>query len=170
MSFTIVGVSPPGFAGLTRGSDYELRIPQLAEGRELPQMRLIAADGWVETAARLAPGVSRSQAEDAANTQLRDFMRTAADRRFHQTRLRALHLRPGGLGSDEMLQPFHATLSVLMTLAVMMTGNHYIFDAVAGAAVVLVSLTLSALWSSWSMARTDPAHAPAWIPSTPWRR
>src|SRR5438067_3235409 len=102
VSFTIVGVSPPGFAGLTRGSDYELRIPQLAEGRELPQMRLIAADGWVETAARLAPGVSRSQAEDAANTQLRDFIRTAADRRFHQTRLRALHLRPGGLGSDEM--------------------------------------------------------------------
>ena len=117
VSFTIVGVSPPGFAGLTRGSDYELRVPQLAEGRELPQMRLIAAAGWVETAARLAPGVNRSQAEDAANTQLRDFIRTAPDRRFRETRLRVLHLRPGGRGSDELLQPFHATLSVLMILA-----------------------------------------------------
>ena len=117
VSFTIVGVSAPGFTGLTRGSDYELRVPLLAEGRELRQMRLIATGDWIEAAARLAPGVTRSQAEAAANTQLREFTRTAPEPRLRETRLRELHLRPGGRGSDEMLQPFHATLSVLMLLA-----------------------------------------------------
>src|SRR5215471_12877355 len=53
VAFTVVGVSPPGFTGLTRGSDFELRVPRLPEGHELPQMRLIAADGWAEAAARL---------------------------------------------------------------------------------------------------------------------
>ena len=61
-------------------------------------------------------------------------------------------------------------LPVMMTFSVIMTGNHYVLDAVAGAAIVVVSLTLSALWSSWSMARTKPAHAPAWAPSTLRRR
>jgi hypothetical protein len=57
-----------------------------------------------------------------------------------------------------------------MTFAVIMTGNHYLLDVIAGAAVVLVSLTLSALWSSWSMARAQTAHTPAWSLSTLWRR
>jgi membrane-associated phospholipid phosphatase len=61
-------------------------------------------------------------------------------------------------------------LPILMTFAVIMTGNHYLLDVIAGAAVVLVSLTLSALWSSWSMARAQTAHTPAWSLSTLWRR
>jgi len=117
VSFTIVGVSPPGFTGLTRGSDYELRVPLLAQGRELPQMRLIAPDGWIGAVARLVPGVNRAQAEDAANTPLREFMRTTPDPRFREAGPRALHLQPGGRGSDELLQSFHSTLSVLMILA-----------------------------------------------------
>ena len=36
--FTVVGVSPPSFFGLTRGSDYELRIPILPDGQELPEI------------------------------------------------------------------------------------------------------------------------------------
>jgi predicted permease len=44
-------------------------------------------------------------------------MRTTPERRFREASLRAVHLRPGGHGSDEVLQPFHATLSVLMVLA-----------------------------------------------------
>ncbi len=61
-------------------------------------------------------------------------------------------------------------LPVLMTLTVLMTGNHYILDAIAGAAVIFISLTLSALWSSWSMARARASRIPAWIPSALWRR
>ena len=106
VAFTIVGVSPPGFTGLTRGSDFELRVPLLPEGRQLPQMRLIATDGWVISAARLAPGVNRAQAEAAASAQLREFLRTTPVRRFRESGLRALRVRPGAHGRDEMLQPF----------------------------------------------------------------
>lgn len=117
VAFTIVGVTPREFTGLTRGSDFELRVPRLPEGRELPQMRLIATDGWVEAAARLAPGVGQGQAEAAANTQLREFLRTTPAWRLREPGVRALRLRAGARGSDEMLQPFHATLYVLMILA-----------------------------------------------------
>lgn len=61
-------------------------------------------------------------------------------------------------------------LPLMMTMSVIMTGNHYLLDAVAGAMVILVSLTLSALWSSWSTARTKTADVPAWVPSMLWRR
>jgi membrane-associated phospholipid phosphatase len=60
-------------------------------------------------------------------------------------------------------------LPLLMTASVIMTGNHYLLDAVAGGAVVLVALTLSTLWSSWTLART--AHPrPAPVPATISRR
>jgi membrane-associated phospholipid phosphatase len=68
------------------------------------------------------------------------------------------------------LKAIGAALPIMMTLAVIMTGNHYLLDVVAGAAVVLVSLTLSALWTSWHTAHARTARAPAWIPSTLWRR
>jgi len=41
---------------------------------------------------------------------------------------------------------------------------------VAGAAVVVVSLTLSTLWTSWHMAHAQTSRVPTWIPSTLWRR
>ncbi|MHB8647073.1 MAG: phosphatase PAP2 family protein, partial [Thermomicrobiales bacterium] len=62
------------------------------------------------------------------------------------------------------------SLPVLMTFAVIMTGNHYLLDIIAGAIVVLVSLMLSTVWTSWHMARAQTAHVPDWIPSTLWRR
>ena len=117
VAFTIVGVSPRGFTGLTRGSDFELRIPRLPEGRDLPQMQLIGAAGWVEAAARLAPGVNRAQAEAAASAQVREFVRTTPERRFREFDIRGVRVRPGARGSGEMLQPFHATLYVLLFLA-----------------------------------------------------
>lgn len=61
-------------------------------------------------------------------------------------------------------------LPILMTFAVIMTGNHYLLDIVAGVAVILVSLTLSTLWTSWHTARVRTSRVPEWIPSTLWRR
>jgi hypothetical protein len=43
--FTIVGVSPPSFSGLVRGTDYELRIPILPDGQEAGQINEISGAG-----------------------------------------------------------------------------------------------------------------------------
>jgi membrane-associated phospholipid phosphatase len=62
-------------------------------------------------------------------------------------------------------------LPALMIASVIMTGNHYLLDAVAGIGVVLTSLTLSTLWSTWRTTRTQTARIPTWAPShQPWRR
>jgi hypothetical protein len=58
-----------------------------------------------------------------------------------------------GCGRAWWLRASGVALPVLMTLFVMMTGNHYLLDAVAGCTVVLIALTLSTLWSSWTTAR-----------------
>ena len=69
--FTIAGVSPPGFLGLGRGTDIDVRIPILPDGRELAQIARIGArhDRNLITIARLKPDSSLVQAEVSADVQ-----------------------------------------------------------------------------------------------------
>lgn len=53
------------------------------------------------------------------------------------------------------------SLPVFMTLAVLMTGNHYLLDTVAGTAIALIALSLSRWWSSRRSAGTDSECARA---------
>jgi macrolide transport system ATP-binding/permease protein len=118
--FTIVGVSPPAFSGLARGADYQLRIPVLPTGQNLPQIRLIGAAAERPSIARLAPGSTLQQAEAAANAQLQQFLRTTAMTRYREGKgaLRAMRMQPAGAGSNGLLRPFQSTLYVLLILAV----------------------------------------------------
>lgn len=92
--FTIVGVAPPSFFGLVRGSDYELRIPLLPDGRKLSQIGII--DGlngsWWGAAARLRPHQSMAEAEAAADAQLQAFLRTTSDQEVRDSGLRHIRL------------------------------------------------------------------------------
>src|SRR5262245_23036870 len=58
--FTIVGVSPRGFFGLERGTDTDLRVPILPDGRAIEQIARIGArpDRMLLTVARLKAGSS----------------------------------------------------------------------------------------------------------------
>lgn len=61
-------------------------------------------------------------------------------------------------------------LPVVMAFVVMMTGNHYLLDTLAGAAVTLIAVTLSGLWSAWVTARAahhPPTTAPARTTASP---
>ena len=82
--FTIAGVSPPGFHGLERGTDIDVRIPILPDGRELAQIARIGArpDRGLFTIARLKPDSSLAQAEVSADGQLQEFLRTTTIQRF----------------------------------------------------------------------------------------
>ena len=117
--FTIVGVSPPSFSGLVRGTDYELRIPILPDGQELGQIEQIsgAPRRWLNVVARLKPGVTISQAQAAADAQFQEFLRTTTDAQFKNAGLRHLQVVPGVRGfSDEYLLAFHTPLYVLLAL------------------------------------------------------
>jgi len=117
--FTIVGVSPAGFAGLVRGTDYELRIPLLPPGMENPHIAQISGlpDRWIGAIAVLKPGVTKAQAEAAGDAQLQQFLRATASKKFQQEQLQHLRLAPAARGYDEYTHPFQATLYVLLALA-----------------------------------------------------
>src|SRR5262249_9172737 len=94
--FTIVGVSQPGFTGLERGADYELRIPMMPDGDEFRQIDAIstAGDRNLRFIARLKPGVSPAQTEASADVQFQEFLRTTSNRGFRDRQPQHFRLIP----------------------------------------------------------------------------
>jgi predicted permease len=99
--FVIVGVLPPSFFGLTRGTDYEVRIPVLPEGREIREIGLISGSpGWgITTVARLRPGTTAVQAEAAAAPQFQEFLHVTPNPRYRNATNVQLVLNPAGRGA-----------------------------------------------------------------------
>jgi len=117
-AFTIVGVSPASFFGLTRGSDYELRIPILPDGQELPEIHELTGSGerGRPTFARLKPGDTIAQAETRANAALQAFLRTTSIPRFRDAGFRHLSVLSAATGDVGDLRQFRAPLYVLLAL------------------------------------------------------
>ncbi len=116
--FTIVGVSPPGFVGLERGTDVDVRIPLLPDGRELAQIARIDAslDRGLYTVARLKPGSSLARAKAAADVQLQEFLRTTTIPRFRDRGNQHIQLVALGNGDAGVLRQLHTPLYVLFVL------------------------------------------------------
>jgi predicted permease len=116
--FTIVGVTPPSFFGMVRGSNYELRFPLLPEGRELAELQEAGGSParWVGVRARLQPGVSFAQAEAAADAQFQEFLRTTGIKRFQNAGLRRLRVLPNPRGYDDYTKTLETPLDLLLVL------------------------------------------------------
>jgi len=116
--FTIVGVSPPGFFGLERGTDCELRIPILPDGMEIPQIAQIGArpDRRLIAIARLKPGSGIAQAESAADTQLQAFLQSTPIQRFRDRGAQHVKLTPAGRGDNGVIRQFQTPLYILFVL------------------------------------------------------
>jgi predicted permease len=114
--FTVVGVSPPSFFGLTRGSDYELRIPILPDGQELPEIRLLRGSALRTTFARLKPGDTIAQAETRGNAAVQAFLRTTSIAGFRNAGFRHLRVLSAATGDAGDLRQFRAPLYVLLAL------------------------------------------------------
>ena len=116
--FTIVGVSGPGFFGLSRGTDFELRIPILPDGQELKQIAEIGGGSGREVGVigRLMPGTTLAQAEAAADSQLQEFLKSTTIDRLRDAGIRHAKLTPAGRGDNGMLEQFHTPLYVLFVL------------------------------------------------------
>jgi predicted permease len=116
--FAVVGVSPPSFFGMVRGTASELRIPLLPEGQDIAQIRQISGspERWLDLMARLKPGVATAQTEAAADAQFQQFLRATPFPRFQNAGMRHLHLSAGGKGFDEYVHSFRTPLYVLFVL------------------------------------------------------
>jgi predicted permease len=116
--FTIVGVSPPGFFGLVRGTDYELRIPLLPPGMENPHIAVISGkpNRWIGAVARLKPGTSLAAAEAAVDAQFQQFLRTTPLVRFQKEHYQHARLASAARGYDDYTNPFRTPLYVLLVL------------------------------------------------------
>jgi predicted permease len=114
--FTIVGVSPPQFQGLSRGRDYEIQLPQLPDGQTLKELAILdGSDMWVSAMARLAPGVTAAQAEAAVNARLPELL---SGQPISGSRLiERILLLPGSRGwVEEDLRGFRGPLYALLAL------------------------------------------------------
>ena len=109
-TFTIVGVTQPGFEGLRPGFAVDVTIPI---SRELEDSL-----GGHEVVARLKPGVSYDQAEAESSAVLRanllelDYPNSRIEERYRQVELRA-----AGHGADTLRGQFTKPLQALMAIA-----------------------------------------------------
>lgn len=114
--FTVVGVSPRSFLDLSQGEDPELRIPVLPPGREIKQIEILGAAEEFDLLARLAPRVTRAQAQTIANSQLHEFARTTPEERIRRLGYGRVRLLPGDRGWPELAQDYAAPIIVLYLL------------------------------------------------------
>ncbi len=117
LSFTIVGVTPAGFYGTARGLDYDLRVPILPDGREIPEMALVGgrSNRTLATLARIPPGVDIARATAEADALFQEFLRTTTVQRFRDDGYGHLRLVPE-FELHENLRQFQTPLYVLLAL------------------------------------------------------
>jgi macrolide transport system ATP-binding/permease protein len=116
--FTIVGVTPPSFFGITKGNDFELRIPIMPDGQKLAEIAEITGEGKHRrfTIARLKPGTNIARAEAAADALFQEFVRTSPRPQVGRLRVNHLRLLPAEQGWPGPLDDFRAPLFVLLAL------------------------------------------------------
>lgn len=121
--FTIVGVTPKGFTGVTLGDEPDVFVPLVFKPAITPGWdgRESWTDFWIYSFGRLAPGTSREQAQSAINgaytALLEDQIKVNPGRdenyrkRFRASRMK---LEPGDLGQSENRETLKTPLLVLI--------------------------------------------------------
>jgi len=114
--FTIVGVTSSTFLDVHQGQTPDLRVPVLPPREEIPEIGLLGADQDFGLIARLAAGVSRTQAEAVAARQLDDFVGASTASRGRYTRYGGLRLRSGERGWTELAAGYEDSVLMLFLL------------------------------------------------------
>jgi macrolide transport system ATP-binding/permease protein len=121
VALTVVGVTPPEFFGVQAGRAADVFLPMLLNPRldpnGIPAARYLDQHYyWINTMARLNPGVSLDQAQSAMAAPFRNWAMSTATTDLQRKNLPALLLKPGATGLEALRRRFSKPLYVLMTL------------------------------------------------------
>jgi predicted permease len=123
LPMTIVGVTRPGFYGVTVGENIDVMVPVMMKAQMTPTWDdlLNRRSRWLTVMARLKNGVSREQAEAAMNVVYRqineqELQEMKAPSASFRERFVSKHLflRPGQKGRSDLRNDFSTPILVLM--------------------------------------------------------
>jgi predicted permease len=125
LPMTIVGVTPPGFYGITVGDNPDVMVPVMMKAQMTPTWDdlLNRRSRWLTVMARLKDGVSRDQAEAAMNVVYRqineqELLEIKGPSQSFKQRFTTKHLflRPGQKGRSDLRNQFSTPILVLMAM------------------------------------------------------
>jgi putative ABC transport system permease protein len=122
---TVVGVAPPGFHGVEVGAAVDVFVPLARQPEVLPTGTTILGSWrtrWLTVMARLAPGVSRAEAQTAANVVYAQLLQEDAatvvssqtERSRREFLAKRLALLPGARGTSGLREETRTPLLALM--------------------------------------------------------
>jgi predicted permease len=122
-SFQIIGVAPEGFRGMLVGLEPDVWLPITMQAEALPGRDYLRPRDvlWLQVMARLAPGMSRTQAEAGINVAFQQILHGWASAVPNESERRAMLdqkivLRTGARGASELRSEFSDPLLLLMTM------------------------------------------------------
>jgi len=121
--FTIAGVAPPEFFGVTPGFAPALYIPMANRpslnrnyGNERDTMFIDSHSYWIDIMGRLRPGITMAEAQAEVAGRFHQFVLASAENDKERATLPWLWLEEGGSGVDSLRRQFSKPLFVLMTM------------------------------------------------------
>ncbi len=121
ISFTIAGVTAPGFYGVSPDSKPSVFIPMANIGLTRPQSggQDMFREGtyyWIELMGRLKPGVTLQQAQSQLAGPFHGFVESTATKDRERADLPTLWLQEGGSGVDSLRRQYSKPLWILMAM------------------------------------------------------
>ena len=122
---TIVGVTAPGFSGVSVGTSTDVMVPLMMKPQMTPTWNDLdnRRSRWVTVIGRLAPGVSLEQASSQMNVIYRQIneqeikeIKNASPSFRQRFTTKHLDLLPGGRGLSDLRAQFSTPLTVLMAM------------------------------------------------------
>jgi putative ABC transport system permease protein len=118
-AYTIVGVAPPEFRGVTRGTISEVYVPTMMQAQTMPGSRSMLENpnaGWLRMIGRLKPGVGRVQAQSALAILADPGATDSPSPKASDRQKNSLLLMDGGRGHTNRVQDLSLPLTLLTAI------------------------------------------------------